>query len=147
MPHHAPDHGAKPRITTGPAPDHQIIKPRSTGKMRPVTQAIQLALFRRDSDGVPRIVKFGEMIVREALKGNETMAKIVADRMDGRVFDASTSEENGAPVDFQTSLIAGLIEALVDKKLSAAGQTPGDRAKVIGSTVLDQVEALAKPKE
>ena len=138
--------GPRPRSMAGSAPDYGLISPRSTAKMRPVTQAIQLALFRRDSDGVPRIVKFGEMIVREALKGNETMAKIVADRMDGRVFDSTNADDSGAPPDLATSLIAGLIEALVDKKL-ASGQSSGASAKVIGSSsVTDAVEALA-PKE
>lgn len=97
-----------------------VIIPRPLKKMGPLAQSIQLALFRRTRDGVPRIKLLGERIVKDALAGNEAMTKIVVDRIDGKLLEIG---EDGEPVhDLSAGLIGSLIEALVDKKLGTAAK-------------------------
>lgn len=85
---------------------------------RPLTQAIYLAAHRVDrGDSKPRIHKLGELIVRKALAGDNDMIKMVGDRLDGKVTPLDSS---GEPVDLASSVVAQLIESLVERRLASA---------------------------
>jgi hypothetical protein len=107
-------------LYSGSAPSNQPpakIKPRADGRMRPVTQAIQLAMFRVDrGDSVPRIVKLGELIARRALAGDKDAWQIVLDRIDGK---AMPLDDKGEPVDLHGSVVKQLIELLHGAKMEA----------------------------
>ena len=91
------------------------IKPRSTLNMRPINQSIQMALFRRSSDGVPRIYKLGEKIVRLALEGDRDMIKLAKEAMDGKA-PIVTESGTEVPENLGAALISTLIEQLVAQK-------------------------------
>ena len=105
------------------------IMPRSTHNMRPLTQAIQLALFRKDKAGTPRLIKLGELIVKLALEGDREMIKLTRDQIDGRVpiIDSEGAEHS----DFASMTITKLIDALVDKKLNSAQPKVTDVSVVV----------------
>ncbi len=89
------------------------IQPRG-GKMKPLTQALQMALFRVDrGDTQPRIVKLGELIARKALAGDNEMIKLVFERLDGKV---AAVDDDGNTVDMHGATVRQLIELLVEKK-------------------------------
>ncbi len=105
-------------MNTGPAVGGASIakiKPRNTGHMRPLTAAIQLAMFRIDKgDTQPRIVKLGELIARKAMAGEEFFVKIVADRLDGAV---APLDDKGEPVDLHGATVRQLVELLHERKV------------------------------
>lgn len=107
----------------GPAPSHMPEKALAAqpgrvlpriGKMKPLTQAIQLAMFRIDKgDTQPRIVKLGELIARKAMAGEEFFVKIVADRLDGL---ATPLDDKGEPVDLHGATVRQLVELLHERR-------------------------------
>ena len=104
---------------TAPSTQHGIanIQPRG-GRIRPVAQAIQLAMWRIEKgDTQPRIVKFGEMIARRALAGEEFFVKLVADRLDGV---ATPLDDKGEPVDLQSVVVRQLVELLHERRTAKA---------------------------
>lgn len=111
-------------MNTGQPPGVPLkIKPRSTQHMRPLSQAIQLAMFRIDKgDTQPRIVKLGELIARKALAGDPEFVKIVADRIDGK---AMPLDDKGEPVDLHGATVRSLVELLM------AQAAPKTDAKVV----------------
>lgn len=89
------------------------IKPRG-GHMKPLTQALQLALFRIDKgDTQPRIVKLGELVARMALAGDREMIKLAFERMDGK---AMAIDDEGNEVDLHGATVRQLVELLVEQK-------------------------------
>lgn len=110
------------------------VRPRSDKHMRPLAQAIQLAMFRIDKgDSQPRIVKLGELIARKALAGDPEFVKIVADRLDGK---AMPLDDKGEPVDLHGATVRSLIELLVEQ----------GRAKEGGAKVVDVVATMVDNK-
>lgn len=94
-------------------PKNALIQPRA-GRMKPLTQAIQLAMFRMDKgDTQPRIVKLGELIARKAMSGDPVFVKIVADRLDGAV---APLDDKGEPVDLHGATVRQLVELLHERK-------------------------------
>lgn len=96
---------------------HLRIAPRS-GKLKPMTQAIQQALFRVDKgDTVPRINKLGELIVRKAMGGDNDMIKLVFERMDGKAMPV---DDKGNEVDLHGATLTALVTLLTERKTDAA---------------------------
>lgn len=102
-------------MNTGQPPGVMKMQPRG-GKMKPLTQAIQAAMFRIDKgDTQPRIMKLGELIARRALAGEEFFVKVVADRLDGAV---ASLDDNGEAVDLHGATVRQLVELLHQRKLA-----------------------------
>lgn len=136
--------GGRPLGGTAPfvkLADPYKVKPRSTGNMRPIAQAIQIALFRTDrGDNIPRIIKIGERLVREAVAGDNEALAFIRDMYEGKTRDSG----EGEPVESLPSVaIVELLKHLIDQK---RGDATLIEAKPVGATdvVAEMVERRRK---
>lgn len=128
----------------GSAPTHQIgrhtppLKFQPRIRLKPMGQAIQHALLRIDpGEDRTRLEKWGEMVVRKALAGDIEFSRFIADRYEGKVMPL---DEDGNDDNLQGVLLAHLVEALIEKKLSKARVIDG------GVTTTDVVGELVRKK-
>lgn len=133
-----PANGANPLAVVS---DAYKVKPRNTSNMRPIAQAIQIALFRTDrGDNIPRIHKIAERLVREAVEGNNEALNYIRDMYEGKVV---REQGEGEPVESLGSIaIVELLKHLIDQKRNSATLEvrSGDGVKPVTDVVVVKEE-------
>lgn len=95
------------------------VKPRNTANMRPIAQAIQIALFRTDrGDNIPRIIKIGERLVRDAVAGDNEALAFIRDMYEGKTKDSSGDTDPGETLG--SVAIVELLKHLIEQKREGA---------------------------
>lgn len=119
------------------------VKPRNTANMRPIAQAIQIALFRTDrGDNIPRIIKIGERLVRDAVAGDNEALAFIRDMYEGKVVDKGQGE---AVETLGSVAIVELLKHLIEQKRETLTEVKiVDNRSPVTDVVADMVERSRK---